>query len=360
MNIRNKYSLVFIFSCLIFLYSACKKDAVDIHFKLPSAGNKLTLSGISSTETGINARNSVFVDMSKDLQTPVLRSGWDLGFYCATTDFKVIINHSTAATVIQLNKTDLTSVTSADITALPSDTNTLIIGTAALSTVDPIVGDFSTYLSGIVIKDVPVAAADNKVYIINRGTGGDLARRAWQKMKITRKTNGYTVAYGGINDDQFNTYDINKDASFNFKYLSFSSSTVNVEPAKENWDFEWTLSTYKDTAGLPAATPDFVLINNGGGVTAAEVIFGTDETKNYENFKEADLTGITFLGTRDVIGINWRNGATSSASTLNINNDRFYLVKDPAGNIYKLKFNGGERGRPEIVYSLLRAVVQTL
>lgn len=360
MNIINKYSFIFTLCYLVFAFSACKKDAVDVHFKQPSAGAIMTLSGISSTETGINARNSVFVDMSKDVQTSVLRTGWDLGFYCATTDYKVIINHSTAATVIKLNKTDLTAVTSADITALPADTNTLIIGTAALSTVDPVVGDFSTYLSGIVINNVAAAAADNSVYIINRGTGGAIARRDWQKIKITRKTNGYTVAYGGINDIQFNSYDVNKDASFNFKYLSFTSSTVSVEPAKENWDFEWGLTTYKDAAGLPAATPDFVLINNGGGVTAAEVIFGTDETKNYANFKEADLTGITFVSTRDVIGTNWRNAATSDAASLNINNDRFYLIKDPAGNIYKLKFNGGQRGRPIIVYSLLRAVVQTL
>lgn len=317
----------------------------------------MTLTGIAASEKGINALNSVFVDMSKDKQTSILRTGWDLGFYCATNDFKVIINHSTAATIIQLDKTDLTAVSTADITALPAGKNTLVIGTAALSTVDPVAGDFSAYLSGIVINSVPAAAADNKVYLINRGTGGAIAESNWQKIKVTRKTNGYTVTYGGIDDLVFNSYDVNKDASFNFKYFSFTSSIVNGEPGKMNWDFEWTLSTYKDAAGLPVATPDFVLINNGGGVTAAEVVFGTDETKNYANFKEADLTGITFVSTRDVIGVNWRNAATSNETTLNINNERFYLIKDPAGNIYKLKFNGGLRGRPEIVYSLLKSVV---
>ncbi|MNY82828.1 hypothetical protein D3C86_2251700 [compost metagenome] len=39
--------------------------------------------------------------------------------------------------------------------------------------------------------------------------------------------------------------------------------------------------------------------------------------------------------------------------------DRFYVVKDPAGNIYKLKFTGGlsaagERGYPTFQYAILK------
>lgn len=357
MKITHNYRLILLFSCLIFALTGCKKEAVDFNYIQPSSGISMTLSGIASTETGINALNSVYVDMSKNLQTSVLRSGWDLGFYCSTTDYKVIINHSTAATAVQLNKTDLTTVTSADMASLPADTNTLIIGTAPLTTVDPVAGNFSNYLSGLVINNVPAAAADNKVYLLNRGRGGNLARRDWIKMKITRLSNGYTVTYGGLNDLLFNSYDVVKDASYNFKYLSFTSSSVTVEPAKANWDFEWTLSTYTDAGGLPVATPDFVLINAGGGVTAAEVIFGTEAANNYANFTAAKLSAITFSSNRDVIGVNWRNAVTSNAAALNINTDRFYVIKDPAGNVYKLKFNGGSRGRPEVEYALLKSVV---
>ena len=261
---------------------------------------------------------------------------------------------------MQLDKTDLTTVTAADIAALPNDTNSLIIkpSGATLKTVDPVTGDFAAYLSGLVINNIAAVAADNKVYIINRGRGGGNINTDFLKIKITRKANGYTVTYGGINEILFNSYDVEKDGAYNFKYLSFTSSSVTVEPGKANWDFEWTLSTYKDAVtGLPVAEPDFVLINFGGGVTAAEVIFGTDQTKNYDSFTAANLDGISFSGARDVIGVKWRNSATSSASTLNINNDRFYLIKDPAGNIYKLKFNGGSRGRPEIAYALLKAAI---
>lgn len=359
MNKIIRYRLLSVFFLFALLGAGCKKAAEDFNYLQPSAGSKLTLSGIASTETGINARNSVYVDMSKNVQSSVLRTAWDLGFYCSNTDFKVIINHSTAATAIQLNKSDLTAVTAADITSLPADTNTLIIGTAALSTVDPVAGTFASYVSGLVINNVAAADVDNKVFLINRGRGGNIANRDWLKIKITRRTNGYTVTYGGIADVLFNSYDVVKDASYNFKYLSFTSSSVTVEPAKALWDFEWTLTTYTNAAGLPEATPDFVLINAGGGVTVAEVVFGEDETNNYANFTAAKIDALTFVGTRDAIGTKWRNAATSNESALNINNDRFYVMKDPAGNVYKLKFNGGSRGRPEIEYALLRSVVPT-
>jgi hypothetical protein len=357
MKMINQCRLLLVFLAMAIGLASCKKEATDFNYLQPSAGSSLTLSGIASTETGINARNSVYVDMSKDLQTSVLRSGWDLGFYCSTTDYKVILNHTTAATAVQLNKTDLTTVTAADVTSLPADTNTLIIGTAPLTAVDPVAGDFSSYVSNLVINNVAAADADNKVFLINRGRGGNIVARDFLKLKITRRSNGYTVTYGGINDVLFNSYDVVKDASFNFKYLSFTSSSVSVEPAKANWDFEWTLSTYTNAAGLPVATPDFVLINAGAGVTAAEVVFGDVTANNYANFTEAKIAALTFSGARDIIGTKWRNAATSSDSELNINNDRFYVIKDPAGNVYKLKFNGGSRGRPEIEYALLRSVV---
>jgi len=357
MNIINKYRLAIVFSILIITFSSCKKENTIFNDILPYDGGTLTLSGIASTETGINAANSVFVDMSRNTQTSALRAAWDLGFYCSTTDFKVIINHSTVATIVQINKTDLSAVTSADIASLPNDSNTLIVGAnAAMTTVDPVAGDFSTYLTGLVINNVSANDAENKVYILNRGRGGNIANRAFLKMKINRRTNGYTVSYAPIDQAEPSSFDVQKDASFNFKYLSFSSASVVVEPAKANWDFEWTLSTTKNAVtGLPVATPDFVQINFGGGVKAAEVIFGTDLTKNYDSFQDSDIESLTYLGTREVIGTNWRNAATSNASVLNINNDRFYVIQDPAGNYYKLRFSGGGRGRPELVFKLLRA-----
>lgn len=358
MNIFKKSVAVIIGVSLLSIISSCKDEEIIINTVKPSAGSTLTLLGLSGTEPGIDAKNSVFVDMSKDLQTSVLRSGWDLGFYCGS-DFRVILNHSTGATAIQVNKTDLNDVTLADALALPNDTTSFKFGTAGIGTVDPVTGNFTNYIAGTVFKDVAATDIDNKIFILRRGTSGDIVARLLKKVQVTRSGSGYLVKYDDLTSTATTPRSaiIVKDASYNFKFLSFeSASTLSIEPAKKLWDIEYTVSTYKDAAGLPATEPDFVLINFANGVTAAEIVFGEDLTKNYASFTSANLSGIIFSGDRDAIGTKWRTTVGSTTTSLNINNDRFYLVKDPDGNIYKLKFNGGLRGKPEIQYELVPPV----
>ncbi len=147
-----------------------------------------------------------------------------------------------------------------------------------------------------------------------------------------------------------------KDAAFNFKYVSFTTGAAEVEPAKANWDIEWSLSTYKANATIPYTFSDFVLINFVGGVTAAEVITA-DAKVSFADFAEANLSGITFVGKREVIAGNWR---ITSGTPIGVKTDRFYLVKDGTGNVYKLKFvsfhsaDGGVRGKPVIEYKLVK------
>jgi len=351
MRFFNKYLAGTVLFCLLSIISSCKDEEIIINTVKPSEGSTLTLSGLSGTEQGINARNSVFVDLSKDLQNSTLRTGWDLGFYCGS-DFRVIINHSTGATAIQLDKTSLSDVTMADVTGLASGSAALDLGTAAISTVDPVTGNFTNYIAGTVWKDV--AVSENRVFILNRGVAGNIDARDLMKVLVSRTTNGYQIQYGTIDAALPRSTTVIKDASYNFKFLSFESlATLDVEPAKKLWDIEYTVSTYTNAAGLPVAAPDFVLINFANGVTAAEIIFGTDQTKDYASFTTANLSGITFSGNKDMIGVKWRTTAGSTGTTLNINTDRFYLIKDTEGNIYKLKFNGGLRGKPEIQYALV-------
>ena len=108
------------------------------------------------------------------------------------------------------------------------------------------------------------------------------------------------------------------------------------------------------TSGKPYFMQDMIMSNNVGGVETAEVL---TSTVSYENFKEANLDGITFSDSRNVIANNWR----STQPATGVKKDRFYIVKDPNGNYYKLKFNkmglasdGGDRGRPEIEYALIK------
>lgn len=371
----NNNKLVAALFCLTLAITGCKKDNVEFHYTPPYDGGIVTLQGIAGTELGENAANSVFMDLSKNIQNTITRRGWDLGFYTGP-EFKVIINHSTGASAIALDKTDLLAVTRAvDSNAVLA---TLPFG-KSLTTVDPVTGLFADYIANTAIKEIPQNAADSKVYLISRGTAGGLGGGTaltdditWMKVKITRLASGYSITYGGLNDQVFRTTNIVKDVSYNFKYLSFTNNAASAEPGKTEWDIEWTRSTYKMFATgssgteIPYSEPDFVLINSAAGVTAAQLIFSGSQANSsvtYENFGPDDLKALTpdkFSAARDAIGNKWRN--TTPPAVIAVFTDRYYIIHDAQGNYYKLRFtkfnssDGGSRGRPVVEYKLVTGV----
>ncbi|WP_442588696.1 HmuY family protein [Pedobacter sp. AW31-3R] len=365
----TKQSVLLALLSILFLFSACKDETTEFFPIAPVAADTLILGGVSGTEVvtgndeeliGAVALNSVFVDLSTSTQTTALRTKWDLGFY-GGTDFRVILNHSTGATAVKLDKNNMNAVGESDSTALVGP-NTLVFGNGT-SNVDPMTGSFADYLSGTVVDEVSATDAENMVYMVNRGMSGVTgtvtaitARNNWRKFRVLRSARGYTVQYAAIGATTFSTVTINKNTSNNFSYLSFTGGEVTVEPVKKLWDIQWTYTSYPNAEGNPVGTTDFVRINAENGVTAAQVMVTSAIT--YRNFSAANLEGVTFSAERDVIGVNWRNLATAGSS---VYRDRFYLIKDTEGNIYKLRFNsftradGGTRGRPNIDYILVQA-----
>lgn len=314
-----------------------------------SDGTSIQLNGIAGSEAGSSAANSVFLDLSANTQTPVLRDSWDLGFY-AGADFRVTINTTNGASAIMLDKSDLTTVTAADI-----DLTKLAIGqgqgTLALS--DGVSGNLSETL----IKEISATDADNKVYILNRKGGSATVLPAEQiyKIRIIRKgTTGYTLQYALLNDTTFKTLDVTKDPTYNFQFVSLvTGTTVAAQPAKDRWDIVWGYSMYY-TATIPYGFSDLVFINHLAGVTAAEVL---TTTATYADYAESNIASTTFSADRDVIGSKWR---VTSGGTVGVKTDRFYVIKDAAGNVYKLRFinftaaDGGERGKPNLEYKLVK------
>lgn len=333
----------------VILFAACKKNVDPIIVIPPSTGSSVQLNGLVGTEAGSSAGNTVFIDFSADKQTAVERKSWDLGFYTGT-DFRVIINNTTTASAKALTKTDMTTVGDADTVGL----NKLALGfdVASFNLVDNINGD----LTKTVIGAVSATDADNKVYIINRGTGGSIAARDWYKIRILRSGTGYKLQYAKLAATTFATLDIAKDADYNFKYVSFDGGAVNVEPAKTQWDIKWSYSLYQTALGvdmIPYAFSDLILINTMGGVQATEVL---TSSVTYDAFTKASLAGVTTLSSSTfAIADKWR----STQPATGVKTDRFYVIKDPAGNTYKVKFvamgvnDGGTRGRPQLEYKLL-------
>ncbi|WP_276480510.1 HmuY family protein [Paraflavitalea pollutisoli] len=325
--------------------ASCDKDDNKIVVPPPSEGTTITLNGGAG---GANAENSVFVDFSTDKQDSAKRNGWDLAF-SSGTDFRVLINNTTAATAKQINKTSLADVVAADTVGFAGSL-ALGQGAGTFGIIDDVDGD----LSKAVIAAISATESENKIYILKPSNGMVSGVRDWYKIRIIRNGSNYRLQYAKLSETAPNTIDVNKDAALNFKYVSLeANAAVTVEPAKANWDIEWTVATYKASPTIPYPYSDYVYINYLAGVTAAEVL---TTTVSYDAYAEANIAATTFTSNKVAIGGNWR----STQAPIGVKTDRFYVVKDGAGNVYKLRFisfhpsDGGVRGFPKIEYKLVK------
>lgn len=318
---------------------------------ITSEGGRLQLEG--KTEESAYA-NNVYIDLSGNRQYPVSRKSWNLAFYNGS-DFRVILNPSYQTTAAALDKTDIAAVTLADAENVPN-LNHEITDPNSIALVDSWDGD----ISKTVFAPVSATASENKVYLVS--FEGNKEKEQWYKVKVDRNGEGYRLQYAKIGEATIQTIDITKHAAYHFTFVSLESGKVEtVEPLKSNWDIVWGYSTFNSGMNTPYWFQDFVSLNHLGGASAAEVVKAdaTEAEEAYSNFSEADIASLDFLNTRDAIGSKWRS--TAPGVTAGIRRDRFYVVKDPHGNVYKLKFvsmglasDGGERGRPVIEYALVK------
>ncbi len=331
-----------------------------------SFGEILALSGsININGGGENYPNKVFIDLSAKRQTAIERTTWDFGF-SSGSDFRVILNSSNGMMAKALDKTDLNAVTANDtigfglqlsldavFAAITSDTPPSWVS-EAITWIDDPTGD----LNGTAIAAISATAAENKVYIVNRGSGpgSTPTELGWKKIRVVRNGTGYTLQHADISATTFSEIQITKDSKYSFQYVSMATGAVEVEPATEKWDIAWTAfanSTNFGSGPVPYYFQDMILQNVSGVETAQ--VFTTDVA--YENFTEANLDGIVFGTTQTNIGSSWRSGGGPGGGP-SLRTDRFYLIKDADGNIFKLKFTAllqsGERGKPAFDFELVK------
>lgn len=340
-------STIFFLTTISAAIVSCEKENTMLPPRQISDGNTITLNGGTG---GANAVNSVYVGFITGKQDSVKRLGWDLGFYCGA-DFKVIINNTTAASAKATTKTDISAITTAD-TAGFADELMLGNGYGTMAIIDDVEGD----LTKTVFAPISANDADNKVYVVCPSNGFIAAAKDWYKVRVTRNGGGYRVQYAKLSETTIKTIDVSKDAAYNFRFVSFDNNQiVPVEPEKETWDIHWSVTTYLFPPDLPFTYSDFVYINYLAGVEAAEVL---NTTVTYANYSEANIATTTFSNSKTAIGSKWR--ATTPTASASVKTDRFYVIKDAAGNIYKLKFisftstDGGQRGKPVIEYKLVK------
>jgi hypothetical protein len=344
-----------------------------IAFKIASSGNpiiigttnELTLSfseivaktgGYIIDGGGPAYGNKVFIDLAGNKQTPIVRTKWDLGFLTDAGDFRVILNSSSAMMAKQINKNDLNAVTAADTAGFSTDVvfDQIEPKVAALAYIDYPTGD----ITKTAIAAISATAIDNKVYIINRGTGvGTPApARGWKKIRVIRNASGgYTLQHADIGATTFQEVQIAKDEKYFFKYVSFETGAVDVEPEKKKWDLAWTYFSNMTDFGsgfVPYPFQDIIIQNRN--VQTVQVL---TSAKTYEAFAESDIATLTFSSVQTNIGANWRSGGGPTSAPA-IRTDRFYVIKDSDNNVYKLRFtnllDAGVRGRPSFEYALVK------
>lgn len=338
--------------------TACTRDGNPTPDIPPADGTEITLNG------GIgagNAQNIVFVDLSDARQDSAKRTSWDIGFYNGD-QYRVILNSSNGAvTAKSTGETDINAVSSANI-----DVEELALG-LDFATLQPIgsfdlVDDTAGTLNNTAIA--AIESGDNPVYVVNTvgGTTVDAAN-VW-KIKISQASDGYTVQFAQLDAANIQTVQITKDNEYNFKFLSFANGLVEVEPAKTAWDFSWGVTLYHTSfngVAIPYNNSDFIKLNILNNVQAVQVL---EAEIAYADFSESHLASITLSGHQNIIGNNWRK---VTGSPLGAQHDRYYIIKDTGGNIYKLRFNamgaqsgttpppdGGRRGYPELEYKLVK------
>lgn len=304
-----------------------------------SEGATLKLEG---GEGGASAVNSVFVDFSGNEQTVAARKSWNFGFSTGS-DFGVILNNTTASTAIEATNQSLDAKISA------ADSASYVVklaighdGDGGFNLVDDLAGD----LSKSVIKE-------GKVYVVSLGE----SQTPLYKVKVSKKdADTYTIQYAKSNESTVKSLDVAKNAAYNFIYASIiDNKVVSVQPEKAKWDIVWGRALYK-SGTVPYVFSDLVYINTKGGTQAAEVLVST---VTYDKYAASNLATTEFSNAIDVIGSKWRSGGGPDALPA-VKADRFYVIKDAANNVYKVRFvsmsggDGGERGYPVVEYALIK------
>ncbi|WP_291871240.1 HmuY family protein [Maribacter sp.] len=344
--------------------------------------------------------NQVYLDLSTGQQKVVKRDTWEIGLYngaenavflnsalrVSAAELKGItdLNAITKETVLTSPLTLFSSGNSVEITTVEELLEGLPVTYAQYSNADKgyvFLDSKDGQLDGTAFSTISTTAEDNNVYIVGMGyeipvsdtptddgsikTSGEY--NGFLKVRILTDGNSYTIQYAELDATTFNEVTINKDSSKLVTAINLTTGVaVDVQPATENWDINFTgvFSTYSRGSGVTYS--DYSLHNTLGNVSLyQQTLYTIDrDTKertdypipSYTDFTASDVDeSLLVSNDHSIIGSGWRNAFSSPPS---VRDDRYFVLKDAAGNFYKIKFTAvlnseGQRGYPQFIYEKL-------
>jgi len=335
-----------------FIFQSCINDNED-----PVSVAKIEGSIADPRVGGATQPNQVWIDLSETdpitkgpVQKLTRRTDWDLALYSGP-EFKVVLNSSIMMAAAKIpNVTDFSQVTEATVSTLKNQVQVANFNPANEVYIDDVKGDFPSGYTAI--EEIKANDSENAVYLVNMGkeiyngsvpvgsvaTGGD--SRGWKKVQIVRSGEGYKVKSADIDGNNYYEVMVAKNKAYNYNFISLKNKgEVSIQPEKKRWDLCFTVFTNTISGAGSYIYADFVTINNVGGTGAYEVIIpaGTSGVEAYNNFKTSDIDPSKFIyNDQRVIGSNWRNPVGTNG--LEVYGDRFYILKDPNGYYFKLRF----------------------
>lgn len=199
----------------------------------------------------------------------------------------------------------------------------------------------------------------NHVYVIERGknfnrTPGGL----WKMMILGANESGFTIQFSKLKSGITDTLFIPRTDGYNYITMSFDNGGVvnNLEPPSESWDIYFTTYTeFFDIPGFEIYPVRGALLNDRL-CEAAEA----DSVMDFSDLTIEIAQKTQFTKTRNVIGYDWKI-VDINTGVYTVNGNKKYLIRDPEGFIYKLRFVGfhriqngkAEQGYPEFEFKLL-------
>lgn len=309
-----------IFYLLLFLAFGCEKAEIPISDSIGELQSfQINMESDYKHQIYYNLENNQVVKQN-------LKTDWDLAFEASEEGWKIITNSARFAKVSEIiNHNFQDFITTENLTWRTENPRGTNYGTA--------IGDYRN---------------KNSVYIIDLGFNIDGSNAGYKKIRIDSVNQSiYLIEYANLDNSEYRSKVINKNNSYNFKYLSFDDDNVKeIEPKKQDWDLIFTQYTHLyDDPELPP----FYLVTGVLSNYLNNVLITKDTINTFEEIDNTIINSYEFSNDQNTIGFDWKTYIFNEGYVVNSNIS--YIIKDVRNNYFKLRFidfynSNGEKGYP--------------